>query len=87
MKKITIAILLLCGLLMGNAALAHDWFNHWDHNHDGRWDRHEFYAAQGDWGHHHGGYPYSGWGPAFGRYDHDHNHYWDRHEPWRYHHW
>jgi hypothetical protein len=87
MKKITVAMLLLCGMLIGNAAIAGDWFNRWDHNHDGRWDRHEFYAAQRAWSRNHAGYPYAGWGPAFGRYDHDHNHYWDRHEAWRYHHW
>jgi hypothetical protein len=89
MKKFALAmmLLLLCGQLSGNAAFANDWFNRWDHNHDGRWDRNEFYAAQRNWARDHHGYPAPGWGPNFAAYDHNHDHYWDRREAWRYHHW
>ena len=88
MKKLTIiALVLFCGLMSGSAAFAYDWFNRWDANHDGRWNRNEFYNAQRYWGHNHGGYPVAGWGPSFVQFDHNHDRYWDRREAWRYHHW
>jgi hypothetical protein len=89
MKKFALALMLLmlCLQQSGNAAFANDWFNHWDHNHDGQWNRNEYMAAQSYWARSHPGYPAAGWGPAFVTYDHNHDHYWDRHEAWRYHHW
>ncbi len=89
MKKFALALMLLvlCVQQSGNAAFARDWFDRWDHNHDGRWNHNEFIAAQTYWARNHRGYPASGWGQAFGRYDHNHDHYWNRHEALRYHHW
>jgi hypothetical protein len=87
MKKIFAILILGVALLSANAANAADWFGRWDHNHDGRWDRHEYWAAQTYWARHHAGYPVTGWGPAWNRYDINHDRYWNRNEAWRYHHW
>ena len=87
MKNLVAAIGIACVLFSGSAAQAGDWFGRWDGNHDGRWDRHEYWRAQHAWAATHAGYPVGGWGPAWNRYDHNHDHYWDRHEAWRYHHW
>jgi hypothetical protein len=87
MKKVVLALVLLCGFFSANSAFAYDWYNHYDHNHDGRWDRHEYYEAQKNWALTHRGYPASAWNGHFNRYDRNHDHYWDRHEAWKYHHW
>jgi len=55
--KLTIAIACLIGLSFGISGIPADAldisFGTYDRNHDGRWDRHEYYNAQRDWHRHH----------------------------------
>jgi len=47
------ALGLSCGIFSNSAQASIVSFNVYDHNHDGRWDRHEFYEARRFY-HHHG---------------------------------
>jgi Ca2+-binding EF-hand superfamily protein len=66
---IAIAIALGCGIFANSAQASIVSFNMFDHNHDGRWDRHEFYEARRYYHHH--GWRY----PDFARYDLNHDGY------------
>jgi hypothetical protein len=53
MKK-TVALACLAFLTLGTAAQADDWFDRYDHNHDGHWSWSEFKRAHYEyWKHHH----------------------------------
>jgi hypothetical protein len=66
---IALAISLGCGIFGNSAQASVVSFNMFDHNHDGRWDRREFYEARRYYHHH--GRPYC----DFGRCDLDHDGY------------
>jgi Ca2+-binding EF-hand superfamily protein len=65
---IACAVALGCGMFTNSAQAALVNFNTFDHNHDGRWDRHDYYAARRYYHHR---------GPAYGfdRWDRDHDGY------------
>jgi len=75
-SKLILACLL--GLSFGISAMPAQSFDisfgRYDHNHDGRWDRHEYYNACKDYHcyHHHA---YRDYYRGYGRYDRDHSGY------------
>ena len=91
MKK-PIAALCLIALTLGVVQLpAHaqfiSVFNHNDRDHDGRWNRQEFYNANNNYYHHHHNVVVLDNGREFDRLDHDHDGYVTREEVKSYHNW
>lgn len=91
--KTKLAMAWLIGLSFGIFAIpAHAFnlsFNTYDRNHDGRWDRTEYYNANRDWrrSHHHHVFLRADSDNGFRKYDRDHDGYLSRGEVREIHSW
>jgi hypothetical protein len=81
-NKQIVLVGLIVGLLSQPAALAFDWFDRYDHDHDHYWSYHEYYRARRAWEreHHEKLMSEAELRAEYDRYDADHDHKWAREE-------
>lgn len=89
-RQFSLLASLVLGLVMISPALADNWYEGHDRDHDGRWNYNEFKDAHNNWYNaHHEGRVYNDRDlqHQFRHYDHDHDGYVSRQEIQTFHHW
>ena len=81
---------MVLGIMAISPALADGWYEHHDHDHDGRWNYNEFRAANNNWYAHHAGehrYNDRELRNQFNHYDADHDGFVTREQVQTFHTW